>query len=370
MKALKCGALVLGLLAGACNGSPAPESGEEAEVGRIRVALSTPGPTHDVSAINIRVVNAYDSCYYGEAVAEATVPLEEEALPADLSPSGGENHPFADALFVLPPGDYWVCAAPEAEPGVPSSYCTTAEGYVSVFGGATVETTLVSHCTGQPNGGLDVIAALNSPPQITDLDIAESKFITTCEEATITVSASDPDGDEVSYFWYQVSGPAYAALSPSGATATFSTAVAGNYELGVIAYDPWGYGTSLNFPIHVSQEEDCDGGGGGGGGGGEVCRTGEDVGTGSPWVVCAADEDTAWVSANAEGYFHLDLICQELGYAAAGAIGGTCGNVCGYCEDPTSCDSPGQRFFDGGGECGTDELGRLICFTVQWECVN
>ncbi|WP_438026724.1 hypothetical protein [Sorangium sp. So ce233] len=365
MKALKCGALVLGLLAGACNGSPSPGSGEEGEVGRIHVALSTPGPTYDVSAINIRVVNAYESCYYGEAVAEATVSLEEEALPADLSPSGGENHPFADALFVLPPGDYWVCATPQTDVGAPSSYCYTAESWVSVFGGSTTETTLVSHCTGEPNGGLDVIAALNSPPVIDDLDIAESKFITTCEEATITVSASDPDGDDVWYEWYQISGPSWGALTPAGATATFSAPVAGNYELGVIAYDTWGYGTSLTFPIHVSLEEDCDGGGGG-----DVCRSGIDGATGSAWVVCAADEDSAWVSADAEGYYHLDLICQELGYAAAGAFGGTCGNVCGYCEESTSCDRPGQRIFDGYGDCGVDELGRFICYTVQWECVN
>ena len=108
-----------------------------------------------------------------------------------------------------------------------------------------------------------------------------------------------------------------------------------------------------------------------GGGSAEVCQRGKDIGReSSPWVVCAADERSAWVSADSSGFYHLDLICQELGYAAAGAFGGTCGNVCGYCEGATSCDAPGQRIFDGYGDCDVDEWGRRICYTVQWECVN
>ncbi|KYF51788.1 hypothetical protein BE08_16360, partial [Sorangium cellulosum] len=95
-----------------------------------------------------------------------------------------------------------------------------------------------------------------------------------------------------------------------------------------------------------------------------------DDGTGSPWVVCAADERSAWISADTMGHYHIDDICQKLGYAAAGDYGGTCGNVCGYCEAETSCRRPGRRYFDGAGECGYDDLGRLICYTVQWECVN
>jgi len=50
--------------------------------------------------------------------------------------------------------------------------------------------------------------------------------------------------------------------------------------------------------------------------------------------------------------------------------GGTCGNVCGYCEAPTSCESTGNRHFDGAGDCGVDEIGRKTCFTVMWECVH
>lgn len=101
------------------------------------------------------------------------------------------------------------------------------------------------------------------------------------------------------------------------------------------------------------------------------CTPGVDPGPeASPWVVCAADAATAWVSADNEGFFHVDRICQSLGYSRMSQFGGTCGNVCGYCEEPTSCLSPGERFFDGEGECGIDELGQQLCFTVMWECVR
>jgi cysteine-rich repeat protein len=101
-----------------------------------------------------------------------------------------------------------------------------------------------------------------------------------------------------------------------------------------------------------------------------VCDGGNDVGTGAAWVVCAADADSAWISANTGGSYHHVLICQSLGYNGVGQIGGTCGNVCGYCEGPTSCAATGSQYFDGGGACGSDGLGELLCFTVMWTCVN
>jgi hypothetical protein len=90
--------------------------------------------------------------------------------------------------------------------------------------------------------------------------------------------------------------------------------------------------------------------------------------------VCAADATTAWVSANNQGSYHPVLICQQLGYDTVGQWGGTCGNVCGYCEGPTSCDAPGSQFFDSGawpgfGNCGADGLGELMCLTVMWTCI-
>jgi cysteine-rich repeat protein len=107
-----------------------------------------------------------------------------------------------------------------------------------------------------------------------------------------------------------------------------------------------------------------------------VCDGGTDPGTGAPYVVCAVDGDGAWV-ANADsngGSYHPELICQELGYTTVGEWGGNCGNVCGYCEDVTSCLDNGTPTYDFGmwtgfGNCGEDGLGQLICQTVHWTCI-
>ncbi|MCA9698243.1 MAG: DUF4215 domain-containing protein, partial [Myxococcales bacterium] len=106
-----------------------------------------------------------------------------------------------------------------------------------------------------------------------------------------------------------------------------------------------------------------------------VCTTGNDPGTNSPWVVCSADANQAWISANTGGNFHPIVICQSLGYNTVGQWGGTCGNVCGYCQGATSCMNTGSMQFDfgnwnGSGNCGADAMGPIICNTVHWTCVN
>ncbi|TXL03521.1 hypothetical protein BMR07_15015 [Methylococcaceae bacterium CS1] len=108
-----------------------------------------------------------------------------------------------------------------------------------------------------------------------------------------------------------------------------------------------------------------------------ACDSGNDTGTGAPWVVCEADENQAWISANNMGSYHAELICQEHGYTTVSVWSGTCGNVCGYCQGvgSTSCSNTGTgpeaengswSNFNG----GTDELGDKIASTVQWRCVK
>jgi hypothetical protein len=103
-----------------------------------------------------------------------------------------------------------------------------------------------------------------------------------------------------------------------------------------------------------------------------TCVTGNDPETNSPWVVCSADCGQAWISANTSGRYHARQICQDLGYQQVGQIGGTCGNVCGYCEGgtTTSCMQPGKKNFDNAGNSGSDEFGPILSLTVQWTCVN
>lgn len=108
------------------------------------------------------------------------------------------------------------------------------------------------------------------------------------------------------------------------------------------------------------------------GGGGGSCEGGSDPVSGDAWVVCSSNPDEAWVShANAGGgNFHPELICASLGYSSYGSFGGTCGNVCGYCEGATSCEAPGAQTYDGSGSCGADASGEILCITVQWQCLN
>ncbi len=99
-----------------------------------------------------------------------------------------------------------------------------------------------------------------------------------------------------------------------------------------------------------------------------VCTTGSDPQTSSPWVVCRSDANSAWISADSGGFYHVTEICNKLGYAGVLAYGGTCGNICGHCEGATSCGSTGHEIYDGNGICGFDLNGLIICNTVMWEC--
>ena len=90
-------------------------------------------------------------------------------------------------------------------------------------------------------------------------------------------------------------------------------------------------------------------------------------------MVCAPainqPADTLWVSAgDLGGTYNALAMYQQLGYAAVVAYGGTCGNICGYCEDPTSCTSPGYFVFDGSGACDENENGTCLNVSVMWLC--
>ncbi len=103
----------------------------------------------------------------------------------------------------------------------------------------------------------------------------------------------------------------------------------------------------------------------------KVCTAGNDPKSAAGWVVCQADLNSAWVSmTGAGGNYHALKICQNLGYNKLGQHGGTCGKVCGRCEENTGCKTPGTKNFDGGGACGSDELGPILCKTVMWTCTK
>ena len=101
-----------------------------------------------------------------------------------------------------------------------------------------------------------------------------------------------------------------------------------------------------------------------------ACDAGKDPETGDAYTVCRGDCKTAWVSAASSGHYHAEQICKILGYGSLGTFGGTCGNTCGFCEAPTTCNAPGVESYDGHGDCGSDAFGKILCFTVQWQCLK
>lgn len=264
-------AIALGIASNACSDSGAEEIGNEVATGEAEGSLNLafgyhdgqPTPAHDVKKIRYRVVEANDpeGCD-GEAVAQKTVSLEQENLPTSLDPDDGdgEQHRFGDAFFVLPPGDYLVCADPLQQDGDSSEECAPAFDGINVFAERTTEIVMISECEGNPTGAGDIVVALNDPPHIDDLTIYPSKFITTCERGKIHVSADDPNGDDLSYAWSVVTKPSGSNpwLGAYGSMAFFKSTKRGDYELKVVVTDAHGRTAALRFPMHVS-EGSCGG---------------------------------------------------------------------------------------------------------------
>jgi hypothetical protein len=228
----------------------------EAEgTGTLRAALSTDSGTinelrtkHDVTQIDFVVVFRGVPCT-DKPLAEAKVSLENESLPNGIVRDAGPNHPFSDALIVLPAGQYNVCATPLTAAGLPSADCPTTSTLAFVSDGATSEVTMISQCKAPSNGAVDAVAVLNSPPVINNLIVRPSKFITACETAQLTVEASDPDGDAFTFLWELV-GARPPQTSPNQ-TINFSGRP-GTFELKVTVTDALGADTSLTVPMHVS----------------------------------------------------------------------------------------------------------------------
>jgi len=87
------------------------------------------------------------------------------------------------------------------------------------------------------------------------------------------------------------------------------------------------------------------------------------------WIVCRADANSAWISANNEGIYESVQICNYLGFASVTAYGGTWGTVCGYGSnggDGCGTTSNAGYVFTGSNGCVFPQ----ICYTVQWLCGN
>lgn len=234
-----------------------PEGGS---FGDVAAALSLPpGAAHDVAQAHFVAVPLGADCN-ATPIAETTADIESEALIDSLDPAESPTgRAFVDGLMVLPPGEYTICVQPLQANGEVSEECAAVSGDVTVVAEQTTEIVLVSQCEGAPNGAADIVAVLNDPPVIDDLNIGPSKFITECETAQLGVVATDPNGDALSYDWEILSGPPGALLLPTGASASFTPGGPGDYELKVTVFDATGGSAELTFPIHVSaSDEPCE----------------------------------------------------------------------------------------------------------------
>jgi mono/diheme cytochrome c family protein len=238
---------VLGMTGSILAGCSGHEPSGEGPTGSLEARIELSDVAHDVTGARLDVLPADQDCG-GEALLTKTVSLEAEALPDSLAGSG--THAFADALFVVPPGSYRVCATPLAGEG-PSAECGTASDVADVAAGVTTELALTSQCQGPQNGGLGVVVSLNDSPEITNVELDPSQFVSVCETLHLTATATDPNGDALTYAWSVTSGPDGSSLRATDDTAAFS-GPAGDYTLAVAVDDGHGGSTSLEFPVHVS----------------------------------------------------------------------------------------------------------------------
>jgi hypothetical protein len=252
---------IAGLLVavGSCGGIKSPPDqdpapGAEGPVGQISAGLHLGQSRHDVRSVRFDIVPAAGNCD-ARPLASVTRGFEPGALPGAMSPAGAGEHGFADGLFVLPVGEYRACATPLKADAAPSMECTRADTVITVTLGRIVAVILVSQCRGAGSGGVDVVTALNDPPTITALAITPSKFITTCQSATVTAMATDPDRDALTYEWAIASGTG-GTLASAGNSATFSSMTAGDFTISLTVSDVHAAKASITFPVHVAAA-DC-----------------------------------------------------------------------------------------------------------------
>jgi hypothetical protein len=203
--------------------------------------------TH-VEGFLFEVRNPFDN----SLVASRYVGLEPMTLPSRLLGGAGPDHHFADAYFVLPPGEYLVQAFPMQDMFTQSDECLPSnQELVHVYPSETTEVYLISQCDTVDNGGLDIVAVLNYSPIIVDLFFDLSKFFEACETVYVWVEAYDPDGDPLTYYWEVIGGPGGDGMEYQEYSFSFTSCTCEDYHVKVTVCDSFGLCAELTFPLHV-----------------------------------------------------------------------------------------------------------------------
>ncbi len=219
----------------------------DSDRGTLSFSLAFP-PANDVTQVEFRVVNLATSDEQSRRV-----PLSPVGLPPEIDVELA-GHAFADWFVVLDPGDYAVTATPLDADGRPSRACASASGNATVVASETTELLLVSRCRGS-SGGLDVTLVFDHVPFIEEVDFRPSKFTCAGDVISIAVTASDADGDPLTFAWSIVDTPDNAddtsyCLGYLGGLASFSALVPGRYEI-VLTVSAAGDSATLRMPIYV-----------------------------------------------------------------------------------------------------------------------
>lgn len=213
LKLIFTACLTLGLTASAC-GNVDEDGGTSLPTANSQMALSADllGGT-DVAGFKFKLTRV--NCKTGDTVH----PYQEHKGYADLEemflPGGNETfeggpkdegydqyskHHFSDYLFEVPYGCYDVKAIPVDKHGDRSEDCAVAvKRNQKAIKQAFTETHLISQCRGEARRTSDVVASLNHPPQIDDLDI--EKFMCSGAGVRVCATASDPDNDPLRFYW-------------------------------------------------------------------------------------------------------------------------------------------------------------------------
>lgn len=189
--------LALGVLVAGCSGME--RGGNE---GASALQIQALVPNTDVEQVEYRIqpVSCKDGTNLGEPIVQPR-PIAEQAIPGNIQNlqdnplDKNSQHQAADLFQLVPAGCYNVNVTPLDKANQPSQVCAPAwKNSVVVESGKTTEISLISQCKSQDAGAIDIIAAFNRAPVLSDVTFDKSKFL--CgSSAQICAKATDPDND-------------------------------------------------------------------------------------------------------------------------------------------------------------------------------